>query len=44
MEREREILMGGVDVKGAEGRKGYPHSTERETREGVAGRRTEKET
>ncbi len=42
-EREREILMGGVDVEGAEARKGYPHSTERETGEGVAGRRTEKE-
>lgn len=42
-EREREILMGGVDVERAEGRKGYPHNTEREMREGVAGRRTERE-
>lgn len=31
--------MERVDVEGAEGRKGYPHN--RETREGVAGRRTE---
>lgn len=29
-------------MEGAEGRKGYPHCTERERREEVAGRRTER--
>lgn len=31
---EREILMGGDDVEAVEGRKGYPHNTERNERGG----------
>lgn len=31
---QREMLMGGFNVEGVEGRKGYPHSTERIKRGG----------
>lgn len=40
---ERVILMGGVGMEEAGSRKGYPRCNKKEQREGVAGRRTDRD-